>query len=80
MISTSLDRSLKKSEIENSWLRANQDRRYRIRGLEQDYNSLNKNETESVENNEYINEPTYGNHSGIINLLKIKRPHYLEDK
>ena len=43
--STSLDRSSKKSEIETSWLRANQDRRYRIRGLEQDYNSVDKNET-----------------------------------
>ena len=75
-----LDPSLKKSEIEASWLRANQERRYQIRGLEQYSSNVREYNANLVDKNKYINEPTHGNHSGVINLLKIKRPHNLDSK
>ena len=67
-----------RSGTEATWLRVNRGRRYRIRGLGQDFNSLEKNGMEIVEDGKYINEPTYGNHSGIINSLKIKQPDNLK--
>ena len=72
-----LDPSLKKPEIENSWLRTNQERRYRIRGAEQYSSNIQEINKMSVDNDKYLNEPTYGNHSGIINLLRIKKPRNL---
>ena len=75
-----LDQSLKKSTIEASWLRANQGRRYRIRGLEQDLSGGEQDKMSSVENSKYSDEPTYGNHSGVINQLRIKRPRDLGSK
>ena len=75
--SIGLDTSLKKSEIETSWLRVNQERRYQIRGAEQYPSIIQEINEMSVDNDKYLNEPTYGNHSGIINLLRIKKPRNL---
>ena len=67
-------------EVEPSWLRANKDRQYRIRGVEQYFQDILLIRAAESESGKYINELTHGNHSGCINLLKIKRPRDLDLK
>ena len=72
--------SHKNEEREPSWLRANKNKQYRIRGVEQYSESVLLRNASTSGNDKYINEPTLGNHSGCINLLRIKRPRDLDFK
>ena len=74
-----LNASLQKSHIEATWLQANQEKRYQIRDVEE-YSRVIKENTALVDNDKYLNEPTLGNHSGVINLLKIRKPRNFDSK
>ena len=69
----------KTPEIENSWLRMNKNRQYYIRDPEPYHNNFEQSGVDSLKDDDrYIKGPTLGNHSGIINLLKIRKPNNLD--